>query len=162
MIRRLIILISFCSVMLSCKKSSDDDCNYSVSGITVPASEMTSLQSYVAGANPSATLHPGGFYYQILTAGTGTVTPEICSDVRVKYEGRLASNGNVFDQETVGITFTLGQLITGWQRGLPLIKAGGIIKLYIPPTLGYGSNAVGPIPANSILVFTIELLDVQN
>jgi len=160
MIRRLIILISFCSVMLSCKK--DDDCNYSVSGVTVPAPEMSNLQAYVAANHPAAVLNAtGGFYYEILAPGTGTKTPEICSDVRVKYEGRL-TNGTKFDEELVGINFALGQLITGWQRGLPLIKAGGIIKLYLPPTLGYGSNAVGVIPPNSILVFTIELLDVQN
>jgi len=159
MIRRLIILISFCSVMLSCKKS--DDCNFTASGVVVPPSELMSLQSYIAANHPGATLHGGGFYYEILAAGTGTVTPEICSDVRVKYDGRL-TNGSQFDSETVGITFTLGQLIPGWQRGILLIKSGGSINLYLPPSLGYGNNAVGTIPANSILVFNIQLLDVQN
>lgn len=160
MIRRLIILFSFCAVMLSCKKS-DPGCNFTASGVVVPASELTALQAYVSVANPAAVSHTGGFYYQILAPGTGTVTPEICSNVRVKYEGRL-TNGFKFDEETVGITFTLGQLIPGWQRGLPLIKAGGSINLYLPPSLGYGSSAVGSIPANSILVFNIQLLDVQN
>ncbi|MEY3433469.1 MAG: hypothetical protein RL131_1405, partial [Bacteroidota bacterium] len=42
--------------------------------------------------------------------------------------------------------------------GLPLINAGGKIKLYLPPSLGYGSRAVGSIPANSVLIFEITLV----
>ncbi len=160
MIWRLIILVSFCIVQISCKKSSDNDCNFSVSNVVVPASEMTSLQSYVSANYPAAVLHPGGFYYEIIASGSGTVTPAICSNVRVTYAGYF-TNGTKFDEELVGINFTLGQLIVGWQRGLPLIKKGGSINLYLPPSLGYGSSAVGSIPANSILRFSIQLLDVQ-
>ena len=160
MIRRLIILSSFCAVMLSCNKPAADSCNYTASGVVVPASEMSSLQAYVAANRPTAVLHPGGFYYEIIAAGTGTVTPQICSNVRVKYTGYLTT-GFKFDEELTGITFKLGQLIVGWQRGLPLIKTGGTIYLYLPPSLGYGSSTVGSIPGNSILIFSIELLDVQ-
>jgi FKBP-type peptidyl-prolyl cis-trans isomerase FkpA len=46
----------------------------------------------------------------------------------------------------------------GWKLGLPLIKAGGKIKLYLPPSLGYGNSVSGNIPANSILVFEITLV----
>ncbi len=159
MIRRLIILITFCTVLVSCKKSGDD-CNYTASTVVVPTSEMTNLQTWVAVNHPTAILHPGGFYYEIIAAGTGTVTPAICTNVKVKYAGYL-TNGTKFDEELTGITFKLGQLIVGWQRGLPLIKKGGSITLFLPPSLGYGSNAVGVIPANSILIFTIELLDVE-
>jgi FKBP-type peptidyl-prolyl cis-trans isomerase FkpA len=121
---------------------------------------MATVQAYVTANRPTAILHPGGFYYEIIAAGTGTVTPQICSDVRVKYAGYLTT-GFKFDEELTGITFRLGQLIVGWQRGLPLIKKGGTIYLYLPPSLGYGANAVGSIPANSILVFSVELVDVQ-
>lgn len=160
MIRRLLILISFCAVLASCKKSKD--CGLTGSGVVVPASEMTNLQAWVSANRPSAVLNAnGGFYYEIVTAGTGTVTPEICSHVTVKYAGYLTS-GAKFDENTTGVTFTLGELIAGWQRGLPLIKAGGAINLYLPPSLGYGSSAVGSIPANSILIFNIQLADVYN
>ena len=159
MIRRLIILISFCAVMFSCTKPAADSCNYTASTIVVPTSEMTNLQAWVAANKPAAILHPGGFYYEIPAAGTGTVTPQICSDVRVKYTGFLTT-GFKFDEELTGITFRLGQLIVGWQRGLPLIKKGGTIYLYLPPSLGYGNTAVGSIPANSILIFSVELVDV--
>ena len=70
-------------------------------------------------------------------------------------------NGSVFDQNQAGVTFTLSQLILGWQKGIPLIKKGGSIKLYLPPSLGYGCNAVGAIPPGSNLIFSIDLIDVQ-
>jgi FKBP-type peptidyl-prolyl cis-trans isomerase FkpA len=163
MIRRLIILISFCAVMLSCKKSPDlTGCPYTESTLVVPASEMTSLQAWVAANRPTAILHPGGFYYEINVAGTGTVAPTVCTNVTVKYAGYLTSGLKFTSvtEETVASSFTMGALILGWQRGLPLIKAGGSINLYVPPSLGYGANANGPIPANSILLFTVQLISV--
>jgi len=70
-------------------------------------------------------------------------------------------DGTTFDQTgSSAVTFQLGQLISGWQLGLPLIKPGGKIKLYLPPTLGYGSRTVGSIPANSILIFEISLVAI--
>ena len=161
MFSRLVTLFSFCILLASCIKSTDNPgCTYTESTIVVPASEMTSLQAYVAANHPAAILHPGGFYYEISAAGTGTVTPAVCSTVTVKYAGYL-TNGFKFDENTTGVFFTLGQLIVGWQRGIPLIKKGGSINLYLPPSLGYGATAVGSIPANSILVFNIQLLEVQ-
>jgi FKBP-type peptidyl-prolyl cis-trans isomerase FkpA len=161
MLSRLLTLFSFCMVMLSCNKSSpDNSCNYTASAVVVPASELTSLQTYVTASHPAAILHPGGFYYEIISAGTGTVTPVVCSNIQVTYVGYL-TNGFKFDESTVGVNFVLGQLIAGWQRGLPLITKGGNINLFLPPSLGYGSSTVGSIPANSILVFSIQLLDVQ-
>ena len=59
------------------------------------------------------------------------------------------------------VQFNLSGLIIGWQEGIPLIAPGGSITLYLPPSLAYGSTAVGSIPANSILVFTIDLLAVN-
>lgn len=76
--------------------------------------------------------------------------------MKVNYLGRL-TNGDVFDQGN-GVEFALSKLVIGWQEGIPLIGAGGKIKLYLPPSLAYGSQAVSGIPANSILVFDIDLL----
>jgi FKBP-type peptidyl-prolyl cis-trans isomerase FkpA len=163
MFSRLLILFSFCVFLSACSKSSDPGCTYTESTVVVPASEMTNLQAWVAANRPAAVLHPGGFYYEINAAGAGTVTPTVCSNITVKYAGYL-TNGFKFtsvNEETVASTFTLGGLITGWQRGIPLIKPGGSINLYLPPSLGYGANASSSIPANSILLFTVQLISVQ-
>ena len=64
-------------------------------------------------------------------------------------------------------TFQLGQVIVGWQKGLPLISKGGDITLYIPPTLGLWSQQVQDshgnvvIPGNSYLIFNINMVDIQ-
>ena len=158
MLKTLLTFFSFCIILSSCKK--DDNCKYTESAVVVPASEMANLQTWVSANRPLAIQHPRGFYYEITAAGTGTVTPSVCSNVTVKYAGYL-TNGFKFDENTTGITFALGQLIVGWQRGIPLIKTGGSINLYLPPSLGYGSSASGPIPANSILIFNIQLTAVQ-
>ena len=135
------------------------------SNITASASEVTDIETYLNTAGiTGAQKHPSGFYYKITQAGSGKAIVNLCSIVTVNYAGRL-TNGTYFDPTTPGTTrsasFTLGQVIVGWQKGLPLISAGGKITLYIPPSLGYGSTAAGSIPANSILIFDIELVNVS-
>lgn len=161
MIRQFFILFSFSILLAACSKSSDSNkCSYSESTLVAPAAEIAILQAFVTANRPTAVQHPSGFFYDIISAGTGTVTPTVCSNVTVRYTGYLL-NATKFDESLGGTTFPLGQLIVGWQKGLPLIKKGGTIFLYIPPSLGYGNVAVGSIPANSYLIFSIELFDVQ-
>jgi FKBP-type peptidyl-prolyl cis-trans isomerase len=87
--------------------------------------------------------------------------------VTVQYVGML-TNGTVFDASanhgTQGFTFTLGagQVIKGWDEGVAGMKVGGKRELVIPASLGYGAQAVGTIPANSTLVFEVELQAVQS
>lgn len=77
--------------------------------------------------------------------------------VKVTYIGWL-TNGEVFDQSKEPIEFGLGQVIKGWQEGIPGMKPGGTRRIKIPPTLAYGERKVGKIPANSTLVFQVELI----
>ena len=97
--------------------------------------------------------------------GTGDVATAGKS-VTVHYVGSL-TNGTVFDASRKrgdqGFTFVLGtgQVIKGWDEGVAGMKVGGKRKLTIPPELAYGSQAVGGvIPANSTLIFEVELLKV--
>jgi peptidylprolyl isomerase len=97
--------------------------------------------------------------------GTGAVA-QAGDQVTVQYVGEL-TDGTVFDASanhgTQGFTFTLGagQVIKGWDQGVAGMKVGGKRELVIPASLGYGAQATGPIPANSTLVFLVELINVQ-
>ena len=132
--------------------------------IVAPATEQQVIVDYLSTNSISATKHSSGLYYQIVQAGTGG-SPNNCSAIVISYTGKLA-NGSVFDTNN-NVAFTLGGLIEGWKIGLPLIQKGGKIKLYIPPSLGYGSsdirdsNGAVVIPANSMLIFDVSLVDFQ-
>ena len=102
---------------------------------------------------------------ETVTEGDGTVA-SIGNRVSVHYEGMLA-NGDVFDASRPrGKPFSFeigaGQVIGGWEQGVPGMKVGEIRKLTIPPKLGYGARGAGNvIPPNATLIFKIELLDVS-
>jgi len=102
-----------------------------------------------------------GVLYQIIEPGTGNHVYTANSKVTVKYQGRLL-NGTVFDEtEETARIFTLGELIGGWQIGLQLIQPGGKIRLIVPSYYGYGTTPKADIPANSVLDFDIELIEVE-
>ena len=144
-------------LMLSaCDKKSDKPCPPVTT--SAPAEEVSRLEQYLASANITATKDDRGFYYTIKNAGSGD-KPNACSTVKVAYKGRL-TNGEEFDASS-GVEFPLQDLIAGWQEGIPLIAPGGSITLYLPPSLAYGNAAQQGIPANSILVFEIDLLSVD-
>jgi len=153
--------------LMSCSKSSDK-CNFTESSAVAVAAEVVYLQNLLNVNSVSATAHPSGIFYVVDDPGAGA-TASVCSNIRVNYTGTLLSNATVFDSNNAaaGVSFVLGQLIVGWQKGLPLIKSGGRITIYIPPSLGYGSEdrtdqyGAIVIPANSYLKFEIHLLDVQ-
>ncbi len=89
----------------------------------------------------------------------GTAAHPSASDgVKVNYIGYLAATGEVFDQG-MGIEFPVGGVIPGFSQGLQTMGKGGVSRLCIPAALGYGAKATGPIPANSNLVFQVELVD---
>ncbi|UIP25205.1 FKBP-type peptidyl-prolyl cis-trans isomerase [Acinetobacter towneri] len=104
-----------------------------------------------------------GLQYQVIKEGTGK-QPTASSVVKVHYTGKLV-DGKVFDssvQRGEPIEFPLNQVITGWTEGLQLMKEGGKATLYIPSQLGYGEQGVpGMIPANSTLIFDVELIEVK-
>ena len=105
-----------------------------------------------------------GLKYQVLKQGTGTVSPKATDRVKVHYHGTLL-NGTVFDssvQRNEPASFPLNGVIPGWTEGLQLMKVGDKFKFEIPPNLAYGPNSPSPlIPANSTLVFEVELLGIQ-
>src|SRR5512135_1057012 len=102
-----------------------------------------------------------GLKYEDLVVGTGA-SPASTDVVTVNYTGTL-QDGTVFDASRLHggpISFPLNGVIKGWTEGVGSMKVGGTRKLIIPPELGYGGEAQGPIPANSTLTFIVELVDV--
>lgn len=95
--------------------------------------------------------------------GTGAVVGENAT-VTAHYTGALAKDGTIFQSsKDTGQPFTaeLKGLIPGWQAGIPGMKVGGVRRLVIPAEQAYGAQATGNIPANSDLVFDIELIEVK-
>ncbi len=160
MIKFVFRLVLWIALFTGCSKS-DNKCNYPDSVITAPANEVQAINNYLAADSIIALQHPSGFFYKITSQGSGQSIVNLCSNVTIRYTGKL-TDGTVFDKTAPGntATFILGDLIIGWQKGLPLISKGGTITLYIPPSLGYGSSANGNIPGNSILIFDVELVDI--
>lgn len=137
-------------------------------GNDVALSEVTNLTNT---NNPQKTMEPQAptqnaeqLSIQDVVVGTGAEA-KAGDKVTVHYTGTF-TNGTKFDSSLdrgQPFDFTLGaqQVIKGWDLGVAGMKVGGTRKLTIPPTLGYGAQPVGPIPANSTLLFTVELLAVN-
>jgi FKBP-type peptidyl-prolyl cis-trans isomerase len=103
-----------------------------------------------------------GLQYEVINETEGA-KPDAGDTVRVNYEGTLI-DGTVFDssfERGEPVEFPLGQVIPGWTEGIQLMSPGSRYKFYIPSELGYGDQPVGGIiPANSVLIFDVELLDI--
>jgi FKBP-type peptidyl-prolyl cis-trans isomerase len=99
-----------------------------------------------------------------LKVGTGSAVKKD-DKILVNYLGTL-TDGTKFDSSydrnvTFEFTVGAGEVIDGWERGVIGMKVGGKRRLTIPSSLGYGAQAVGTIPANSTLIFEIELVKIE-
>jgi len=112
---------------------------------------------------PGVVTTASGLQYKITTSGPKTgKSPKLGDIIKVHYEGKLL-DGTVFDS-----SFQRGQaaimpaegLIPGWLEALPMMHVGDEWTLWIPASLAYGDRAAGPIPANSVLVFRLQLIDM--
>lgn len=118
-----------------------------------------------AAAAPAAQENNNTMDMQIedVKVGSGPAAKE-GDTVSVHYTGTFA-DGKKFDSsldrgEPFSFTLGAGNVIEGWDKGVAGMQVGGTRKLVIPPALGYGPNDYGPIPGNSTLYFTIELLEI--
>lgn len=101
-----------------------------------------------------------GLQYEVLVEGTGE-KPTRENEVTVHYTGTLL-DGKKFDSSldrNEPLKMKLDRVIEGWKIGVPLMSKGAKYRFYVPSKLGYGSQNMGVIPPNSILIFDIELLD---
>lgn len=142
------------------------------------AEEGKTIEAYIQEKGLTASKTESGLYYVIEQEGTGEATTP-GTTMYVNYAGYLldgtlfdtsmpeiAKANNIFDAErsyeALPVNVGMGQVIPGWDEGLMLLKKGSKGKFIIPSPLGYGENGAGAmIPPNSILVFDVEVTDVQ-
>lgn len=109
-------------------------------------------------------IKPSGVWYRDLTEGTGTPVGK-GSTVSIRYVGQLVDGTRFDDTEAPKspMTFTLfsGQVVPGFDEAVSGMKVGGKRQVLIPPSLGYGAAGNGPVPPKAVMVFSIELLNVQ-
>ena len=104
---------------------------------------------------------PTGLQYRVLREGNGD-SPVAEDRVKVHYAGKLI-DGTQFDssyERGDPTEFGLNQVIKGWTEGLQLMKVGAKYEFFIHPKIAYGSRPRPTIPANSVLIFEVELLDI--
>ena len=104
---------------------------------------------------------PSGLQYKVVTEGTGN-TPTADDKVKTHYRGTLI-DGTEFDssyKRNKPAEFPVKGVIKGWTEALQLMKEGGKWELYIPANLAYGERGRPGIPANSTLIYEIELLEI--
>ena len=129
--------------------------------------DIAAIQAYATrNTLPALQKAPGGTHYVITKRGTGPV-PAPGQTVSVLYKGSLL-NGKVFDSSEksggrpIDVPIGRGMVIQGWDQALPLLPKGSTAILLIPSGQAYGTRGAGAdIPANSILRFDVELVDVK-
>ncbi len=121
-------------------------------------------EAYLAEMRKDATIEqlPGGVLMRRLATGGGDRRPNVRSVVSVHYTGKLI-NGRIFDdtrRSGIPAAFRLGDVIAGWQVALTRMAPGDRCEIHIPANMGYGAMRAGDIPANSTLIFDVELLSI--
>jgi peptidylprolyl isomerase len=130
------------------------------SNTPLPAALKTKPKVTIPSSSP-----PSKLVVKDLIKGTGPAATAN-STVNVQYVGELYKGGKQFDaswNDGSGqpVSLPLTGVIKGWQQGIPGMKVGGRRELIIPPSLGYGATSQAKIPANSTLVFVIDLHGVS-
>lgn len=154
----LILLLFVSGIMISCE--STDSNEPTLTTLEQFDFDLDIIDKYLADSSIVAEIDSlSELRYVIHNPGEGD-SPSGSDNVTINFEGRFLSSGVVFD-DGEAVTFPLNGLIGGWQIGLPLIKEGGSITLYIPSAYGYGTQGRGEIGPNSILEFDIDLIKVN-
>lgn len=146
----LVLLLFSSFLMNSCKK--DDD---------FADRDDESIKEYLESKNLTAQKTESGLYY-IITVSGSSEKPDLNSLVTVHYKGYFLDD-SVFESSYSGTppTFPLANVIAGWREGIRLFGKGGKGTLFIPSNLAYGSTPRTGIPANSVLIFDINLINIE-
>lgn len=132
--------------------------------------EVKAVEDYLAKNNiKGAQKTKNGAYVLVEVPGDQNLKADSGKQASVMYRGRLMKDGKVFDTnmdttmhhtDPFKLVVGTGMAIPGWDEGISYFGKGGKGKIFIPSALGYGPQASGPIPANSNLIFEVEIVDV--
>ncbi len=157
--KRLLSVLALSAALAACGPAAGD-----LAALEESAAEAKAYMATNAKAEGVKTL-PSGVQYKVVRAGpAGGLKPGPNDEVKVHYEGKLAS-GKVFDssyERGQPAAMPLPALIPAWKEALQQMRPGDEWILYVPPEMGYGEEGAGggEIPGNSVLIFRIELIDV--
>ena len=150
-------LMLICSLMVmiasACSKNSEDD--YSAQQAKL---DDDVIQAWLATNKLVGTRDASGLYYVVQTNGTGAVATS-SSTVNFNYTGQF-TDGTTYVSGNVNTVVGSAE-IKGWQIGLTKINKGGRILLLIPSALAYGQGGKGTIPANKVLIHTVDMLSIN-
>lgn len=144
-----VLLVAFLS-LLSCNKDDPE---------TQARKDREKILKYIQDHDLDAMELESGLFYVIEEEGSGNY-PSETSYVQVNYTGKLIDE-TIFDSGNQ-MTIYLPNTIEGWREGIPLFNRGGKGILLIPSGMGYGRTERSRIPANSVLIFNIELIEFSN
>jgi FKBP-type peptidyl-prolyl cis-trans isomerase len=124
------------------------------------AKEKEEIFKAISSGQLDTTGSNNGVYYKIIKEGDGEFV-KLTDTLTVHYKGMLM-NGYIFDQtKEKPAVFPLKRLIRGWQNGMVYCRQGGKIRLIIPSYLGYSIRNLAEIPANSVLIFDVEVVGIK-
>jgi len=142
------------------QKLADNPCEIPLPYTEQMAIDIALIDEYLSEQGITAQVDESGLRYVILEEGEGR-RPTVDNNVNVKYKGTLLTENSFFEENTEGIELPLSFVIEGWKIGVPFIKEGGRIILYIPSLLGYGCGGSGTIiPSHANLIFEVELIEI--
>ena len=158
--RKIALCACLAAILLANCFKEKNDCD--PRNIVASSFEQTMVTDYLSSRGITAEKHSSGLYYQIVSAGN-TINPSICSSIKVSFTGKLANGTQV--EENNQVVLNLKLMLEAWRIGVPMLKAGGHIKLYAPPSLAYGSEGKKEgstvlVPPNAIMIYDIYLLEV--
>jgi FKBP-type peptidyl-prolyl cis-trans isomerase len=110
---------------------------------------------------PGVKVTKSGLQYEVLREGKGKAVGD--NDLlKIKFYASFA-NGEIFDSlaKDKAVDFPSKGLFKGWDEAVKYMKVGGKYKFVFPPNLAFGDKGTGPIPPNSVIIFTVELLDAK-
>ena len=117
------------------------------------------IEAYLKKNNKECDRSESGLYYKIIEQGNGRKI-KYGDRVSFTYKGELL-DGTVFDKQTKPIEFDVAILIAAWKEAMLMLNEGGKAYIVAPPHLGYGAHELEDIPVNSIIVYTMEVVEVK-